>query len=288
MITPRNRVANASRPSTQAVYPEASLEASGYVVARRVATVSANRLGELVEVSIEEGQAVAVGDVLARLNDEEQRATWALAAAQHERAVAAVEEYSVDYQAALNELVRGQRLAERALISTAGLEALQQRRDQAQARLLVAQSQVRVATRQVAVAQVAIDESIVRAPFAGVVVNKTAQLGEIVSPMSAGGSFTRTGIGTIVDMHSLEVEVDISEGHINRVFPAQRVEILLNAYPDSPFDGHVVAVIPTADRSKATIRVRVAIEAVDDRVLPHMGVRVAFMKMPEKVDVPYG
>ena len=117
-----------------------------------------------------------------------------------------------------------------------------------------------------------------RAPFAGVVTVKAAQEGETVSPVSAGGGFTRTGIGTIVDMSSLEVEVDVNESFINRVTAGQRVDVRLNAYPDWQIGARVIAIVPTADRAKAAVRVRIGFDAIDERVLPQMGVRVSFLE----------
>ena len=131
-----------------------------------------------------------------------------------------------------------------------------------------------------AVAEVQLDNTVIRAPFSGVVVTKSAQPGEMISPISAGGGFTRTGIGTIVDMDSLEIQVDVNESFINRVTADQAVEATLNAYPDWKIPGSVIAIIPTADRSKATVKVRIAIKQKDPRIVPDMGVRVAFLTSP--------
>jgi RND family efflux transporter MFP subunit len=145
------------------------------------------------------------------------------------------------------------------------------------ARLASTEEQIRVAQESVAVAQVQLDNTVVRAPFSGIVIAKAAQPGEMISPISAGGGFTRTGIGTIVDMDSLEIQVDVNEAFINRVKPDQPVEAMLNAYPDWHIPGEVIAIIPTADRSKATVKVRIAIKQRDPRIVPDMGVRVAFL-----------
>jgi RND family efflux transporter MFP subunit len=154
--------------------------------------------------------------------------------------------------------------------------------DAARTALEVAARSVEVAEARLAVAERNLDDTVVRAPFAGIVTVKAAQEGEMVSPMSAGGGFTRTGIGTIVDMGSLEVEVDVSESFINRVLPQQPVTVTLNAYPDWRIPARVIAIIPTADRAKATVRVRVGLEVSDPRILPEMGARVAFLDAPEK------
>jgi HlyD family secretion protein len=149
--------------------------------------------------------------------------------------------------------------------------------DAARANLDVATRALGVAEASLAVAQRNLDDTVVRAPFGGIVTVKAAQEGEMVSPVSAGGGFTRTGIGTIVDMDSLEVEVDVSESFISRVETGQPVSITLNAYPDRRMPGRVIAIIPTADRAKATVKVRVGFEQPDGGVLPEMGARVAFL-----------
>src|SRR5467141_1891827 len=153
-------------------------------------------------------------------------------------------------------------------------------RDMLRARLANLQEQIKVAQESLAVAQVQLDNTVIRAPFSGVVIAKSAQPGEMISPISAGAGFTRTGIGTIVDMDSLEIQVDVNESYINRVTSEQPVEATLNAYPDWKIPGSVIAIIPTADRSKATVKVRVAIRSKDPRIVPDMGVRVAFLGAP--------
>jgi RND family efflux transporter MFP subunit len=254
------------------------LDASGYVTARRQATVSAKITGKVADILIEEGMRVKEGDVLARLDDTEARAQLALAQAQ----LAATRSQLVEIRAQLTQVerdyTRQQGLADRRLISVQALDAALAQRDMLRARLASAEEQSRVARESVAVAQVQLDNTVVRAPFSGVVVAKAAQPGEMISPMSAGGGFTRTGIGTIVDMDSLEIQVDVNEAFINRVRPEQPVEATLNAYPDWKIPGAVIAIIPTADRSKATVKVRIAIKQRDARLVPDMGVRVAFLE----------
>jgi RND family efflux transporter MFP subunit len=163
-------------------------------------------------------------------------------------------------------------------VSAQSIDAARAQRDTLRARLTANAEQVRVARESVTVAQVQLANTVIRAPFSGVVVSKSAQPGEMISPISAGGGFTRTGIGTIVDMDSLEVQVDVNESFINRVTAEQPVEITLNAYPDWKIPGAVIAIIPTADRSKATVKVRIAIHSKDSRIVPDMGVRVAFLE----------
>jgi len=253
------------------------LDASGYVTARRQATVSAKVTGKVTEVLIEEGMRVEEGAVLARLDDTEARAQLALAQAQLVSTRSQLAEIRALLEQAERDFTRQTQLWERQLIAAQALDAARAQRDTLRARLLAAEEQIKVAEESVAVAKVQLDNTVVRAPFTGVVVAKAAQPGEMISPLSAGGSFTRTGIGTIVDMDSLEIQVDVNEAFINRVTPGQPVEATLNAYPDWKIPGAVIALIPTADRSKATVKVRIAIKQKDPRIVPDMGVRVAFL-----------
>jgi RND family efflux transporter MFP subunit len=264
-------------PSEQAAAVGSILDASGYVVARRQATVSSKITGRVVEVAIEEGQRVEPGQIIARLDDEKARAAVAQYAAQVEQAEAKLTAARVELANATPTFHRNELQFQRAFISAQDFDAAKAKYDTAKSDLAVASSAVDVAKASLAVAQRDLDDTVVRAPFAGVVTVKAAQEGEMVSPVSAGGGFTRTGIGTIVDMSSLEVEVDVSENFINRVRAGQPVTIKLNAYPDWDIAGHVIAIIPAADRAKATVKVRVAFDATDARILPEMGVRVAFL-----------
>ena len=253
------------------------LDASGYVTARRQATVSAKITGKVTEVLIEEGQRVEAGEVLARLDDTEARAELALARAQLAAARSQEGEIRALLAQAERDYARQQQLHARELVAAQALDAAVAQRDTLRARLANNVEQVRVAVESVRVAEVQLDNTVIRAPFSGVVVAKSAQPGEMISPISAGGGFTRTGIGTIVDMDSLEIQVDVNEAFINRVTAGQPVEATLNAYPGWKIPGSVIAIIPTADRSKATVKVRIAIEARDARIVPDMGARVAFL-----------
>jgi RND family efflux transporter MFP subunit len=253
------------------------LDASGYVTARRAATVSAKITGKVTEVLIEEGQRVSEGAVLARLDDTEARAQLGLARAQLAAARSQEGEIRALLEQAERDYTRQQELFRRQLVAAQALDAALAQRNTLLARLAANAEQVRVAGESVRVAEVALDNTVIRAPFGGVVVNKAAQPGEMISPISAGGGFTRTGIGTIVDMDSLEIQVDVNESFIGRVAAGQPVEATLNAYPDWKIPGAVIAIIPTADRSKATVKVRIAIKAKDPRIVPDMGVRVAFL-----------
>jgi len=256
------------------------LDASGYVTARRQATVSAKITGKIVEVLIEEGMRVEEGAVLARLDDTEAEAQLLLAEAQLTAARSQLGEIRAQLEQAERDHARQRALFDKQFVAEQALDAARAQRDMLSARLAAAGEQIKVAQESLAVARVQMDNTIVRAPFAGVVIAKAAQPGEMISPISAGGGFTRTGIGTIVDMDSLEIQVDVNEAFINRVRPGQPVEATLNAYPEWKIPGAVIAIIPTADRSKATVKVRIAITGKDARIVPDMGVRVAFLDPP--------
>ena len=271
------RVAPARSAASAPAASASVLDASGYVVARRQATVSSKVTGKVTEVLIEEGQTVAEGEVLARIDDRNAQAQLALAEAQMQAARTQLTEVRVQLADAERTVTRNRELAGKGLVSQAALDSAEASRDSLKARLASAVQQVTVASRSVEVQAQQLDDTVVRAPFAGVVTVKNAQPGEMISPLSAGGDGTRTGIGTVVDMDSLEIEVDVNENFINRVRPGQRVTARLNAYPDLDLPAEVIAVIPTADRSKATVKVRIGLTTRDPRVLPEMGVRVAFL-----------
>jgi RND family efflux transporter MFP subunit len=270
-------VASAVAPSAgSGSGPTAVLQATGYVTARREATVSAQITGTLKEVLIEEGVQVKAGQVLARLEDTAQRAALAQCEAQFKAATALRTQFEAQLRQARRDLKRNADLIGRNLVSQQALETSQTQVDSLAAQLESQAKQVELAQAQIDGAQVQLSYTIVRAPFSGVIVAKAAQAGEIISPISAGGGFTRTGVGTVVDMNSLEIEVDVNEAYINRVEPEQRAQAVLDAYPDWMIPAHVIAIVPTADRSKATVKVRVAIDQKDPRILPDMGVRVSF------------
>jgi RND family efflux transporter MFP subunit len=253
------------------------LDASGYVVARRQATVSSKITGRLAEVAIEEGMTVEDGQILARLDDANARHALDLAAAQAAAAESALKEIEVRLREAELDLGRIRKLVASGVNSRSSLDGAQAARDSLAARLDATRAEVAVAEREVAVRRQDLEDTLIRAPFAGVAISKDAQPGEIVSPISAGGGFTRTGIGTIVDMTSLEIEVDVNEAFIQRVSPAQPVRATLQAYPDWHIPAHVITTVPAADRQKATVKVRIAFDELGDpRILPDMGVKVAF------------
>jgi len=259
----------------------AVLNASGYVTARRRATVSSKITGKVVEVNVEEGMAIREGQILARLDDVTPKAALALAMAQAEAARRAERENEVRLAEAKLSLGRVNQLVKDQLATQAEVDKARAEVDSLDARIAAARQQVHVAERQTELEQTNLDNTIIRAPFSGIAISKDAQPGEMVSPVSAGGGFTRTGICTIVDMRSLEVEVDVNESYINRVKSDQSVTAVLNAYPEWEIPGHVITTIPAADRQKATVLVRIGFEQLDPRILPDMGVKVTFLRDAE-------
>ncbi|WP_234879756.1 efflux RND transporter periplasmic adaptor subunit, partial [Xanthomonas perforans] len=266
------------------------LDASGYVVARRMATVSAQVTGKVREVMIEEGMRVEQGQVMATLDPLDADAQRSLSASQLSAARSQVDNMQAQLAVANADATRLQSLVGAQLVSRSQYDQAIAQRDALRAQLQNAQRNVQVASDQLAIAGIRSDFNVVRAPFAGVVTAKAAQPGEIVSPLSAGGGFTRTGIGTIVDMESLEIEVEVGESYIGRVQPKMPVEAVLNAYPEWKIPGEVIAIIPTADRGKATVKVRVALKVKDPRIVPEMGVRVSFLEQakPQQAAKPQG
>lgn len=253
------------------------LDASGYVVARRQATASSKVTGKVMEVYVEEGMVVEEGQVLAILDDSALQAQLALAQARTDSARAMLREYEAQVRNARLNLDRLRDLAERDLTSKASLDAAEATYDELAARLATGRENVKVEERNVAVVMDELSNMTIRAPFSGIVVSKNAQPGEMISPISAGGGFTRTGICTIIDTGSLEIEVDVNEAYIQRVTPGQRVSAILDAYPGWRIPAEVIAIVPTADRQKATVRVRIGFLERDERILRDMGVKVAFL-----------
>ncbi len=254
------------------------LNASGYVVARRLATVSSKVTGRITEVLFEEGARVQEGQLLARLDASTAQAECDVAQKTLEASRRDLREIEVRLADARRTDARNRSLVERKLVAQSVLDASQAEVAALEARLAAAQAGVGVAQSRVALAVQGLDDLSIRAPFAGVVISKDAQPGETVSPISAGGGFTRTGIATLVDMDSREIEVDVSEAYINRVRDGQKVAATLDAYPDWTMPGHVIGIVPTADRQKATVRVRIAFDQLDARLLPDMGIKVRFLE----------
>ncbi|HKI05762.1 MAG TPA: efflux RND transporter periplasmic adaptor subunit [Thermoanaerobaculia bacterium] len=264
----------------------AVLNASGYVTARRQATVSSKITAKVVEVLVEEGMEIREGQVLARLDDSTPRKQLALAEARLLSQRRALTEVEVRLRESKLSQQRMQRLLEQGVSTRAQVDAADAETDSLAARLDLGRQDVAVSERELALRRQDVDDTVIRAPFSGVAVSKDAQPGEMISPVSAGGGFTRTGICTLVDMKSLEVEVDVNESYINRVSPGQRALATLDAYPDWQIPSTVIMPVPTADRQKATVRVRLSFDQLDPRILPDMGVKVAFLgDQDEKADV---
>jgi RND family efflux transporter MFP subunit len=249
--------------------------------------VSSKITGKVVEVNVEEGMAVREGQVLARLDDATARAALALVEAQAEAARRAVRENEVRLDEAQLTLTRLSQLLKDGIVTQAEVDAARANVESTRARIVLLTQQVTVADQQVRLQQTDLDNTIIRAPFSGVAISKDAQPGEMVSPVSGGGGFTRTGICTIVDMRSLEIEVDVNESYINRVHPDQQVTAMLDAYPDWQIPARVITTVPAADRQKATVLVRIAFGELDPRILPDMGIKVTFLRdAAEAADAP--
>ncbi len=261
------------------------LNASGYVVARREATVSSKVTGKVFDVLIEEGVRVEAGQILAHLDDTNVRTSLALAEAQLASVRSGLEETKIRVAEAERDLARQASLLKGSVASQADYDRAESAMLALRARFALQQTDVTVAERSVAVWRQQLDDTIIRAPFGGIVTSKNAQPGEMISPMSSGG-FTRTGICTVVDMESLEVEIDVNESYINRVTPGQPVEATLDAYPQWRIPCKVIAIIPTADRQKSTVRVRVGFDQLDPRILPQMAVKVAFQEKADPAAAP--
>ncbi len=253
------------------------LNASGYVTARRKATVSSKLTGRVTAVLFEEGSTVQKGQVLARLDDSELNAQLQLARASQRAARSLLAETQALAKDARRQLARTQQLAKDGVVGQAALDTAATTLDALLARLANQEEQIRVAGQQVALVETRLEDTVIRAPFDGVAISKDAQPGEMVSPISAGGGYTRTGVCTLVDMNSLEIEVDVGESYIGRIRPEQPVLAALDAYPDWKIPSRVITIVPTADRQRATVRVRIAFETLDARILPDMGVRVTFL-----------
>jgi HlyD family secretion protein len=262
------------------------LNASGYVTARRRATVSSKVTGKVIEVNVEEGMEVRQGQILARLDDSTLQAALRLYRAQLEAARRQIPESDVRLEQARVQLQRQERLRKEGLNTPNDIDNAKAEVDSLIARIGSLQEQVKVAESQIAMQQTSIDDTVIRAPFTGVAISKDAQVGEMISPVSAGGGFTRTGICTIVDMSSLEIEVDVNESYINRVKDGQPVTAVLDAYPEFQIPANVIAVVPTADRQKATVLVRIGFKQLDPRILPDMGVKVTFLRESDSADSP--
>ena len=269
-------VSTAAKPDAEG--PLTALNASGYVTPRRRATIAAKITGRVTAVFFDEGTPVKEGQLLATLDDSDYKRALDSAKADRDASQAAIADLEVQLRNAEIELKRAQKLREAGIQTEEALDNAITAADSLRAKIALAKEQVTAAAARIAVAQQAVDNCTIRAPFPGIVVSKDAQVGEMVSPNSAGGGFTRTGIATVVDMNSNEIEVDVNENFIARVQPGQPVMATLDAYPDWQIPSKVRTVIPTADRQKATVKVRISFLKLDPRILPDMGVKVAFLE----------
>ncbi len=269
-------VATVAKP--EAGGPQTALNASGYITPRRRATIAAKITGRVTSVLFDEGTRVKEGQLLATLDDSDYKRALDVSKADRASTEAAIADFEVQLRNAEIALKRAQRLRDEQVGTQEALDNALTTADSLRAKIALAKVQVAASEFRIAEAQQAVDNCIIRAPFAGIVVSKDAQVGEMVSPVSAGGGFTRTGIATIVDMNSNEIEVDVNESYIARVKEGQAVKATLDAFPDAPYAAKVRTVIPTADRQKATVKVRISFLKLDDKILPDMGVKVAFLE----------
>jgi len=279
-------VATVAKP--EAGGPQTALNASGYVTPRRRATIAAKITGRVTGVFFDEGTRVKEGQLLSTLDDSDYKRALDSAKADRDASQAAIADLEVQLRNAEIQLKRAQQLRESGIQTQEALDNTRTTADSLRAKIALTKQQVAAAESRIAVAQQAVDNCVIRAPFPGIVVSKDAQVGEMVSPNSAGGGFTRTGIATIVDMKSNEIEVDVNESYIAKVREGQQVKATLDAFPDAPYDAKVRTVIPTADRQKATVKVRISFLKLDDKILPDMGVRVAFLEEEKPVAVKKG
>jgi RND family efflux transporter MFP subunit len=264
-------------PKVDAGERQSLLNASGYVTPRRRATIAAKITGRVTGVFFDEGTHVREGQLLATLDDSDVKRALESATADRESAQAAIADYLVQLKNAKIQLGRAEQLQKAGVQTQEALDNASTAADSLTAKIALARQQVRGSDARIREAQQAVDNTVIRAPFDGIVVSKDAQVGEMVSPISAGGGFTRTGIATIVDMKSNEIEVDVNESYIARVEPNQPVTAILDAYPDWQIPSKVRTVIPTADRQKATVKVRISFLKLDPKILPDMGVKVSFL-----------
>src|SRR5580693_4410931 len=253
------------------------LNASGYVTPRRRATIAAKITGRVTGVFFDEGTHVHAGQLLATLDDSDTKRALDSAKADRDASQAAIADFQVQLKFAQIQLRRADQLPKAGVQTQEYLDTASTNADSLKAKIELAKQQVQSSEARIREAQQAVDNCVITAPYDGIVVSKDAQVGEMVSPISAGGGFTRTGIATIVDMNSNEIEVDVNESFIARVKDHQKVTAILDAYPNWEIPSHVRTVIPTADRQKATVKVRISFDKLDPRILPDMGIKVTFL-----------
>ena len=271
-------------PAEQEVKDESVLDATGYVIARRSATVSSRIAGRVSSVTVEEGMAVEKGQLLATLDDSITRAQLEVSRESLATQVVSLKQLFSQLEKAKRDLERLQKLSQEQFASENLIDDAAHQVEQLRISIERAEQEIKLAESSVTLQETYLADYDIRAPFSGIVIAKSAQPGEMIAPV-AGGGFTRTGICTIVDMDSLEVEIEVNEQYINRVTPGQQVTVQLTAYPDTQMPAEVIAIIPTADRSRATVKVRVKLNQRDSRVLPDMGVKVAFLEEGEQAQL---
>jgi RND family efflux transporter MFP subunit len=256
-----------------------SVTANGYVAARTKASVSAKIPGRLAYLSVSEGSSVKQGDIIARLDNADYQAAVAQAQANVATADASIIEARADRDQLAREAnrIRDIRTRNANLISEQDLESATSRAAQAAARANAADARKKSAEAALRMAEANMDNTIIRAPFSGTVLRKDAEVGEVVAP-SVGGGLTRGAVVTLADLQTLEVEVDVNEAYIGRIRSGAAARITLDAYPDTTFKGAVRQVVPTADRQRATVQVKVSILDHDPRILPEMGAKVDFLQ----------
>src|ERR1700722_19385516 len=262
-------VATAATPN--AIGGQTLLNASGYVTPRRRATIAAKITGRVTGVFFDEGTHVHAGQLLATLDDSDVKKALDSAKADRDSSEAAIADFRVQLKFSQIELRRAEQLQQAGVQTQEQLDTASTNVDSLKAKINLAKQQVQSSEMRIREAQQAVDNCVINAPYDGIVVSKDAQVGEMVSPISAGGGFTRTGIATIVDMNSNEIEVDVNESFIARVKDKQKVTAILDSYPNWEIPSHVRTVIPTADRQKATVKVRISFDKLDPRILPDMG-----------------
>jgi HlyD family secretion protein len=283
---PAAPAAAVAAPAPAAATTSGSLVASGFIVPRRAATVGSQITGQLRSIQVAEGEHVTAGQIVAYLDSSLADSALAAARAQVRIASAGVAGLDVQHAEALRVVARGEALKARGFVTVASLTANRAQAATLEAQIVEASANVAVARAAAEGAAVAVARHVIRAPFAGIVINKNAEVGEVVSPVSAGGGFTRTGVITLVDMSSLGVEVDVNEAYISQVRPGQRADLNLDAYPGQRFDAVVAAIVPSADRNRATVRVRLDIAPLDPRMLPQMAAKVTFHRVPSNRETP--
>ncbi len=287
--TPEVSTITAEAESTGPSLGNSVLNASGYVVARRMSTASSKVTGKVLEIYVEEGMEVKKDQVIARLDPVNSHNLLTMAERELDASRRNLAEIEVRLAEAQRNLDRNESLIKQQLVSQTALDSSRAEVNALAARLEASKAQVKVSESSLAMRRTDFEDLQVRAPFSGVVISKDAQPGEMISPLSAGGGFTRTGIATIVDMDSREVEVDVNEAYINRVKPNQRVEATLDAYPNQSLAAHVINIVPTADRTKATVKVRIGFDKLEPQILPDMGIKVRFLDdAPAAQNAPKG